>query len=306
MKFASISMNENSEQFLALVEGEVFFPIKQYTNVTDALVAGVDLHELGNAAKSGEAVSGADVTVHSPLKPAGIRDCMTFHEHIRNCRPDGFDERNNRYPAFYISNQNAVVGPYDDVQISPGSEQFDFELEVCAVLGKDITNPTPAEAEAAIAGYTIFIDWSARDVQMDEMTSGLGPGKGKDGATSLGPYFVTADEFESRKSNLTYDISMQAYLNGELITDGNMNTMNWSFGDVISYAARGTTLSTGEVLGSGTVGTGCLYEHFKTGSPIFKDWLRPGDVVEMKVDLMGSTKQEIQAAMPLHLLSSGY
>lgn len=305
MRFVS-ARHGGTAPFLGLVSGDGVHRIEGFSNVSDALAIKADLVELAATARAATPVPLGSLTLQAPVTPPAMRDCMCFHEHIRNCRPDGFDPRHHQYPAFYISNSNAVIGPEDDVLIPPGCEQFDYELEVCAVLGTTVSNPTPDEAEDAIAGYMIYIDWSARDLQMDEMGLGLGPAKGKDSATTLGPLFVTTDELEPRRSGLGFDIRMRASVNGKLVTDGNWNSINWSFGDVISYAGRGTTLKAGEVLGSGTVGLGCLLEHERTGSAAFPGWLKEGDVVTFDVDMLGSMTQTVVAGLPRHALSSGH
>jgi 2-keto-4-pentenoate hydratase/2-oxohepta-3-ene-1,7-dioic acid hydratase in catechol pathway len=244
----------------------------------------------------------------APFRPPSMRDAMCFHEHIRNCALDGeaLDERHSLFPAFYFSNPAAVLGPYDDVPIAPGSEQYDYELEIGAVIGRRGHNIHPADAEGYIAGYTIYIDWSARDVQFNEMGLRLGPAKGKDTATTLGPVLVTADELEPHRTTKGFDLAMTASVNGTEISTGNWATIDWSFADVIAYTSRGTTLLPGDVLGSGTVGWGCLFEHFQTKAPSFPGWLKPGDVVEMHVDGIGDTKQTIRAAETTHPLSSGW
>lgn len=305
MKFVS-AQHETAGPFLGLVENDGVHRVEGFSNVSDALVSGADLTQLAETARGVSPVPLDSVTLHAPVTPSAMRDCMCFHEHIRNCRPGTFDEKHLQYPVFYITNNNAVIGPEDDVLIPPGCEQFDYELEVCAVLGRTVTNPTPVEAEAAVAGYMVYIDWSARDLQIDEMSLGLGPAKGKDSATTLGPFFVTADELEPRRSGLGFDVRMRASVNGSPVTDGNWNTINWGFGDVIAYAGRGTTLTAGEVLGSGTVGLGCLLEHERTGSPAFPGWLKEGDVVTFDVDVLGSMTQTVVAGLPRHPLSSGH
>ena len=139
-----------------------------------------------------------------------MRDSMCFHEHIRNVLGSAdIDKRHTSYPVFYFSNPASVVGPLDDVAVSPGCEQFDYELEVAAVIGKAGTNIAPQDAASHIAGYTIYCDWSARDLQMDEMTLGLGPAKGKDGATTLGPVLVTG-----RRKGKGFDLAMTVAING--------------------------------------------------------------------------------------------
>jgi len=290
-----------------VVVGNSVHPYTGSESLIELIGGGTDaLAKAGNAAVAGPTVDLADLSIVEPFRPPSMRDSMCFHEHIRNCMGEDIDPRHSLYPTFYISNAAAVIGPFDNVKIAPKSEQYDYELEVAAVIGKVGHNIRPEDAERHIAGYTMYIDWSARDVQFDEMNLRLGPAKGKDTATTLGPYFVTADEFEPLRKNKGFDVGMTVTLNGREVSRGNWSTIDWTFSDVIAYTSRGTTLSPGDVLGSGTVGRGCLFEHFQIKSPAFQGWLQPDDVVEMTVDLIGSTKQTVVAADEHHPLSSGW
>lgn len=276
-------------------------------SLLDLVGEGLDgLLAAGERALANPGIGLEDVKIVAPFRPPSMRDSMCFHEHIRNCGLDGFDERHKKSPTFYLSNPTATIGPYDDAHVGPGCEMFDYELEIAAVIGKEGHNIRPEDAQDHIVGYTIYIDWSSRDVQFAEMELGLGPAKGKDTATTLGPTLVTKDEFEPLRKNKGFDISMRAKINDKQISEGNWSTIDWTFDDVIAYTSRGTTLVPGDVLGSGTVGLGCLYEHFQIKSPEFPGWLKPGDIVEMEVDLIGSTRQTIVEAAPKHLLSSGW
>lgn len=292
-----------------VVEGEVIYGLDSTQSLVELLTDAGTLAEAGTHARQSprEQVEWNSVTIHSPLQPPSLRDSMCFHEHIRNCRGGGeIDARHNLYPAFYISNAAAVVGPHDDVPISPGCEKFDYELEVAAVIGKPGTNIAPSDANDHIIGYTMYCDWSARDLQMDEMQLGLGPAKGKDSATTLGPVLITADELEPLRSGKGFDLTMTATINGEQISKGNWSTIDWSFDDVVAYTSRGTTLRTGDVLGSGTVGRGCLYEHSLTAPDTFRGWLKPGDEVLLEVEKIGQLRQRVVPSLPMHRLSSGH
>lgn len=243
-----------------------------------------------------------DVQVRPLLTPPSIRDAMCFHEHIRNCRPTEVEPRHEQWPVFYFGNPQSVIGAHDDVRISPESEKFDYELEVGAVIGTAGTNMSPDEAEASIVGYTIFCDWSARDLQRERLVMI----KGKDGATTLGPVLVTRDEIEHRRAGKGFDLAMTVTRNGERFSAGNWSTINWSFGDIVSYASRGTTLVPGDVIGSGTVGWGCLLEYDISAPERFPGWLKPGDRMELEVELIGRLDQTIAEPLPWHPLSSGY
>lgn len=289
-----------------VVDGELVYPHAG----TESLLELIELDQLKAAGEKAMATSSgrpvASLSIAAPLVPPTMRDAMCFHEHIRNSLGPEIDARHSLYPAFYFTNRAAVVGPYDDVAISPGSLQFDFEVEVAAVIGTAGENIRPADAARHVIGYAIYVDWSARDLQFDEMALKLGAVKGKDSATTLGPYLVTTDELEPYRSGKGFDLPMTARLNGRLITAGNWKTIDWSFDDVVAYASRGTKLNPGDVIGSGTVGLGCLLEHQLTGSAAFEGWLTPGDVVEVEVGMLGKTSQRILPPLERHPLSSGW
>ncbi len=192
-------------------------------------------------------------------------------------------------PVFSFTNPAAVLGPHDDVAISPGSAVFDYELEVAAVIGTPGSDLAPAEAAAHIAGYTILCDWSARDLQMREMKLGLGPAKGKDSATTLGPYLVTPDELGG------LDLAMTAAVNGRAYSAGRLSDLYWSFAQLIAYASRGTRLVPGEVIGSGTVGTGCILELSRVHGAGAYPWLAAGDEVRLAVQGLGAQRARVVA-----------
>jgi fumarylacetoacetate (FAA) hydrolase len=168
-------------------------------------------------------------------------------------------------PVFYFSNPGAIYGPGDEIPIPPDTKELDYELEVAAIIG----------SESRIGGFTIMNDWSARDLQRVEMRVGLGPSKGKDFATTLGPIVVTPDEFDGSSA------TMVARVNGEERSRGQLGDMYHSWDAIVTHAARNTRLLPGEVIGSGTVGTGCILEHGDGR------WLQHGDVVELEVDGIG-------------------
>lgn len=254
--------------------------------------------------------AGADLG--PPIRPPQLRDFLTFIDHLRNIYKMTGTEISGTWehiPAFYFSNSTGVLGPYDPVPVSPGCEQFDYELEIAAVIGKDGTNLPVEDADSHIAGFMILNDWSARDLQLREMDLGLGPSKSKDGYNTLGPMFVTKDELEPHRQGNSYHLEMKGYVNDELVSHGFMDQMDWSWAEVISYASRGTTLRTGEVIGSGTVPTGCLLEHFAIAiaeGGEFRGWLEPGDVVTFEVQGLGTTRQTVQPAPEWHRLRTGF
>jgi len=263
--------------------------------------------DIGRAPDERVPVDGADLA--APLVPHQIRDCLCFLDHLRNARgTSDLEPIWDEIPGFYFSNVAAVVGPYDPVRVSPGCEMFDFELEIGAVIGRAVSDADPADAADAIVGFMILCDWSSRDIQLHEMNLGLGPAKGKDGANTLGPALVTIDELEPHRAGGSFDIGMRAFVNGDLVGAGNMSQMDWSWGQIVAYTSRGTRLVPGDVLGSGTVPTGCLLEHFRTSTADeFRGWLEPGDVVRLEVDQLGHTEQRVVepvALRPLGALAS--
>jgi len=247
-----------------------------------------------------EVVALPDVTLHAPVPvPPSIRDFMAFEEHVvTSSKALGLEVHPDWYqiPVFYFSNPAGVRGPTEDVEISPLSAAFDFELEIAAVIGRPGRNIAEADAENHIAGYTILCDWSARDLQEREMRLNLGPAKGKDSATSLGPMLVTPDELEPLRAGNAYDLSMTATVNGRRYSEGNFSTIYWSFPRLIEYACRGTELRTGDVIGSGTVGTGCILELSRTHGSQAYPWLAAGDVVELEVAELGRISTTIRAS----------
>ncbi|HEY9314317.1 fumarylacetoacetate hydrolase family protein [Williamsia sp.] len=242
--------------------------------------------------------SSADAILLAPLDPPTFRDFSTFPEHTEGIVklldpgatiPDEFWQ----IPTFYFSNPYAIIGPFADVPLAPSCVDFDFELEVGAVVGAAGRDLTVDEAADHIAGYVVINDFSARDVQFREMRMRLGPAKGKDTATSLGQYFVTADELSSRVSGPSFDLRMEVAVNGEKIGGDTLDHMAWSFPALAAYASRGTQVRPGDLLGSGTCRSGCLAELWGRHGRGSRPALRPGDVVTTSVDVLGGTRNRI-------------
>jgi fumarylacetoacetate (FAA) hydrolase len=217
----------------------------------------------------------ADVLLRAPvLHPPAVRDFYAFEKHVRAARelrglevpPEWYEQ-----PVFYFSNPAAIYGPEDEIPYPEGTAEFDYELEVAAIIGLD----------GAIGGFTVMNDWSARDLQRAEMKVGLGPAKGKDFATSLGPVVITPDEFDGSSG------AMVARVNGEERSRGELGDMQFSWAQLVEHAARNTRLRPGDVLGSGTVGSGCILEHGDGR------WLRRGDVVELEVEGIGVLRNTV-------------
>jgi 2-keto-4-pentenoate hydratase/2-oxohepta-3-ene-1,7-dioic acid hydratase in catechol pathway len=205
-------------------------------------------------------------------------------------------------PVFYFTNPTAVVGSRSTVKGAPGSRMLDFEAEVAAVIGLPASNVSPEQAGRHIAGLMVMNDWSARDHQRREAAVGLGPAKGKDFATTLGPFLVTLDELEDARKGAAYDLAIAASVNGRRYTTGNLADISWSFEEMLSFAARGTTVRTGDVLGSGTCSTGCILELSQShGSDKFP-WLSSGDRIVIEVERLGSIENTIVETAEPHPL----
>ncbi|OBH83613.1 fumarylacetoacetate hydrolase family protein [Mycobacterium sp. E2989] len=288
-----------------------------------AMPAGVTLLELIGRGADGLRAAGEEalrVTAPVPVnglrllapipRPPSIRDSLCFLDHMRNCQAALGAGRTladtwYRIPAFYFACPATVLGPYDDAPTAPGSAWQDFELEIAAVIGTGGRDLSVDEAERAIIGYTIFNDWSARDLQQMESQLGIGQGKGKDSGVTLGPYLVTPDELEPYRRNGKLDLQVTALVNGAVIGSGSTAQMDWSFGEVISYASRGVTLAPGDVIGSGTVPTCTLVEHLNPSAlDAFPGWLHDGDVVTLQVQGLGETRQTVRASGAPHPLAA--
>jgi 2-keto-4-pentenoate hydratase/2-oxohepta-3-ene-1,7-dioic acid hydratase in catechol pathway/glyoxylase-like metal-dependent hydrolase (beta-lactamase superfamily II) len=269
------------------------------------------LREAGeNALRSAPTVRLDEVTLKAPIpRPSSIRDCLCFLDHMRNCQAamgGGLVLKDTWYriPAFYFACPSTVLGPYDDAPMAPGSAWQDFELEIAAVIGGDGKDLSIEQAEQAIIGYTIFNDWSARDLQQLEGQLAIGQGKGKDSGVTLGPYLVTPDELEPYRHDGKLSLQVTALVNDTVIGSGSTAAMDWSFGEVISYASRGVPLTPGDVFGSGTVPTCTLVEHLSpTALESFPGWLHDGDVVTLRVQGLGETRQTVRATPAPHRLA---
>lgn len=235
-------------------------------------------------------------------RPPSIRDFASFHEHISvSMRNIGASFNDNWFeaPTFYFTSPNNLFGDGDTVRVHGDTTQMDYELEVCAIIGRGGMDIPPEQALEHVAGYAIFNDWSARDLQATEMRRlPIGPGKGKDCATSIGPYLVTPDELEDRKTDTGFDLKMVASVNGVEYGSGNWSSIYWSFAEAIAFASRSSPLVPGDVIGSGTVGTGCILEQAGTFGAEKYPWLKEGDVVELEVERLGVLRNRVKWNKP--------
>lgn len=267
---------------------------------------------LKNGALDRQKVSTTSVQVLSPIpRPVSVRDGYAFRQHVEAARRNRgvpmipeFDH----FPIFYFTNALAITGPGDLPVQRLALDKLDFELEVAVVIGRGGKNIPASKADEHIFGYMIMNDWSARALQMEEMKLNLGPAKGKDFATSLGPWLVTRDELASHRVHghgqaenrgERFDLRMRTWVNEKLLSEGNLKDMSWTFAEIIERASYGVHLEPGEVIGSGTVGTGCLLE--LNGSKITDNlWLKPGDQVKMEVEGLGTLINTISEASEIY------
>ena len=240
------------------------------------------------------------VTLVSPLpRPPSMRDGYAFRQHVATARKNRGLEmipEFDQFPVFYFTNHQAVIGPGALHVQKLHTEKLDFELEAAIVVGKGGKNVPAEKADDLIFGLTIMNDFSARALQMEEMKLSLGPAKGKDFATALGPWLVTKDELAGRMlpspKGTQFDLEMRAYVNGKQVSRGNVRDMTWTFAQILERASYGVMLYPGDVIGSGTCGTGCFLE--LNGSKITDNqWLQPGDVVALEIDRLGRLENTV-------------
>ena len=251
-----------------------------------------------------------DYTLLAPVpRPTSCRDGYAFRQHVESARRNRGVEmikEFDQYPIFYFTNHNAVQGPGDVYCMPDHFQQLDFELEVAIVIGKEGRNIKAKDADAYIAGFTIMNDLSARKLQMEEMLLNLGPAKGKDFSTVIGPWLVTPDELSTylvpaKQGHVgnNYNLSMKCWVNDKLVSEGNVKDMDWTFAEIIERCSYGVTVFPGDVIGSGTVGTGCFLELNGTGklnNPNYEpQWLQANDTVKMTIDGLGTLENTIKA-----------
>lgn len=241
-------------------------------------------------------------------KPLSCRDAYAFRQHVETSRQNRNVEmipEFDQFPVFYFTNHLAIKGSGEIFLEKDHFESLDFELEIAAVIGKHGKNISASEADEYIYGFTVMNDLSARRLQMEEMKLNLGPAKGKDFATAIGPFLVTKDELENYKSDppvghtgAVYNLPMKAYHNNKLISSGNFKDISWTFAEIIERVSYGVEIFPSEVIGSGTVGTGCLYElngTAKRENPDYNPvWLQENDEIRLEIDHLGSLKNVLR------------
>jgi len=271
-------------------------------NMLEFLQGGEEQLQLAMAAMEdgSPTISAEDVELISPVpNPPSVRDAYAFRQHVATARRNRglemipeFDE----IPIFYFTNHHAVFGEGYFPVLSRHTEKLDFELECAAVIGKGGRNISTSDADDYIAGFMIMNDLSARVLQMQEMKLNLGPAKGKDFGSTFGPWLVTKDELESCKQSSVdgdrYDLKMKAFVNDIQVSGDTLSNMTWTFAQIIERVSYGVDIFPGDIIGSGTCGTGCFLE--LNGSKITDNqWLNPGDTVSLEIDGLGTLTNNI-------------
>jgi fumarylacetoacetate (FAA) hydrolase len=317
-----VSYSSNEQEQLAFCFNNNLYPtqvlnpslphtMKSFLNQWDAFIS--PMNAAWNKVKEGTVPAADNFTTAEILAPVpyptSCRDGYAFRQHVaaarRNRKVDMIAEF-DQYPIFYFTNHNAIQGPGPIMCMPDHFQKLDFELEAAIVICKKGRNIKAQDADQYIGGYMIMNDMSARTLQMEEMLLNLGPAKGKDFSTVIGPILVTPDELEvykiPAKPNHTgnnYNLKMTCKVNGQQVSEGNMGDMDWTFAEIIERCAYGADILPGDVIGSGTVGTGCFLELNGTGklnNPDYTEqWLKEGDIVEMEITGLGVLSNTIRA-----------
>jgi 2-keto-4-pentenoate hydratase/2-oxohepta-3-ene-1,7-dioic acid hydratase in catechol pathway len=306
MRWATFLHTDGLET-VGLVDGDALLPLEPGSRLIDLLGDdGELLLAAADRARSADPVLLTDVRLLAPIpRPPSVRDFYAFEQHVKTAKarrglemdPDWYE-----LPIFYFTNPAAITGPNDDVAVPPGSAALDYELEVAAIVGKGGSDLDPEEAEQHIAGFCVMNDWSARDLQIREMRQSLGPAKGKDFATAIGPVLVTPDELEPYRRGRAYDLTMTAAVNSKEYSRASLADIYWSFGEMLAYASRGTRIEPGDVIGSGTCGTGCILELSMVHGQDAYPWLQPGDEVALEVEHLGRLTSHVVGGQPVRPL----
>jgi 2-keto-4-pentenoate hydratase/2-oxohepta-3-ene-1,7-dioic acid hydratase in catechol pathway len=298
MRLAAFESNSGAR--VGIVEEDVLHPLPPEHEMVAVLGMDPEAREVlaSGARASGDVIALEDVRLLPPLRPTTLRDFICFEQHVEGIvkitspdaevMPDWYDA-----PTFYFSSTNAVFGPGDEIEVPPGCELLDFELEVAAVIGRAGRDLRPEQAWEQIAGFTIYDDFSNRDAGGREARMGVGWAKAKDFANVLGPWVVTTDELLPYRADDRLQLGCVATRNGEEIGRDSLASMAWSFEEMLVYASRGAELRPGDVLGSGTCGSGCLAELWGRNGVIEPRPLQPGDEVTLSVEGIGTLTNTI-------------
>jgi 2-keto-4-pentenoate hydratase/2-oxohepta-3-ene-1,7-dioic acid hydratase in catechol pathway len=294
---------------LGVVDDEGIHPLADGTDLLELLMADVDHRDalVDRAREPSGAIDVDEVRLRAPIRPNTFRDFVCFEQHVEGIvktgdpdakvMPDWYDA-----PTFYFTNSAAIFGPGDEIEVPPGCELLDFELEIAAVIGRAGRDVHPEHARDHIAAFTIYNDWSARDHGAREVRMGLGWAKAKDFANTLGPWLVTADELDPHRRGDRIDLELIATRNGLEIGRDSLANMAWSFEEMVAYASRGTWLHPGDVLGSGTCGSGCLAELWGRNGRLDPRPLAPGDEVTLSAQGIGTlTNRVVEGVEPVPL-----
>tara|TARA_B100000902_G_scaffold399848_1_gene472983 strand:- start:3665 stop:4642 length:978 start_codon:yes stop_codon:yes gene_type:complete len=318
MKLITYKINPEGNHLIGLVQNNIIYnlnnhlgdisivdliQIKNYQNIVKNLISDNNIctHELKK------------VIILPPIpSPNSLRDAYSFRKHVETSRMNRGKEmipEFDQFPVFYFSNHNAIFGHKEKIELMPDHfQKLDYELEFAIVINKKGKNILKENAHKYIGGFLIMNDLSGRTLQMEEMKLNLGPAKGKDFATVIGPYLITPDELESKKIHTEYgskyDLQMKCFINGKLLSSGNTIDMYWTFEEIIERVSYGVELMPGDIIGSGTVGTGCLLEINGTNKRInpeyIEKWINAGDEIKMQVDILGEITNEISKTNSNH------
>lgn len=297
MRFCVIELEGHAEARLAVEKEGGLLPL----DAPPSLRAALDSLGAGGVMKLARGSTGKPVPLKQVKRwlppvpdPRTFRDFYAFEQHVKAARARRGQEMIPTWyeiPVFYFSNPTSMKGNLEPVKCPNATNELDFELEIAAVIGTKAENLRGDAAEDAIFGYTILNDWSARDLQREEMKCMLGPAKGKDFASSLGPWVVTKDDLDDRREQPgKYDLAMLARRNGKETSRSNVNTLHYTFVQMLERASRDATLYPGDVIGSGTCGTGCILE---LGPENTGGWLKPGDTIELEIERLGTLTSPI-------------
>lgn len=311
MKLLSYKIKENHIHQIGVLKGHEVYNLNAFFGDVNL----IDIFKLDNFTEKIHSYIGSKNSIKHKIKdiiflpviphPNSFRDAYAFREHVETCRKNRGSEiisEFEQFPVFYFSNHNSMYAHNQDIELMPDHFKcLDYELEIAVIIGKGGKNILSKDADKHIAGFCILNDLSARTLQMEEMKLNLGPAKGKDFANVLGPYIVTPEELLEREIHTQfgkkYNLKMQCYVNGELLSEGNAKNMHWTFGEIIQRASYGVELFPGDIIGSGTVGTGCLLEingtNKKQNPDYIEKWLKDGDEITMTVDVLGSISNKI-------------